>query len=217
MVDSVMSEEKLRYLKGTTTVGVVCRDGVVLATDSRATAGYLIASKIARKIYKITDYIAFTTAGGVADTQKLVEWLRAEAGYYQTSLGKAMSVSACARLLANIMNVYSVYYPFIANILVGGVDRSGPQLYFLDIDGGMTKETVAATGSGSSVAYGILENEIEENMRVKDVLPVAVRAVRTAMKRDIGSGNTVTAATVTVAEGYRELSPEEIAALLAEH
>lgn len=210
------SKDKLKYLKGTTTVGVVCRDGVVLATDSRATAGYLIASKVARKIYRVTDRIAFTTAGGVADTQKLVEWLRAEAGYYEMSVRKPMSVSACARLLANIMNAYSAYFPFIANILVGGIDRSGPQLYFLDIDGGMTRETMAATGSGSPVAYGVLENEFREKMQVKEALPVVVKAVQTAMKRDVGTGNSTAVAVVTEERGYRELSQKEIADLLSE-
>jgi proteasome beta subunit len=210
-----MIESKLKRLEGTTTVGVVCSDGVVLATDSRATAGYLVASKMARKIYRITDRIAFTTAGGVADTEKLVEWLRAESNYYSMNVGKPMSVLACARLLANIMNAYSAYYPFIANILVGGVDGSGPQLYFLDIDGGMTRETMAATGSGSPVAYGVLENEVREGMRVSELLPVAVRAVRTAMKRDVATGNSVIAATITEKDGYREFRPEEISKLLA--
>ena len=209
MIDS----KKLRCLKGTTTVGVVCSDGVVLATDSRATAGYLIASRMARKIYRVADHIAFTTAGGVADTEKLVEWLRAESGYYRMITGRPMSVMACARLLANIMNIYYPYYPFVANILVGGVDSSGPQLYFLDIDGGMTRETMAATGSGSPVAYGVLENEIKEGMKVREALPIAVRAVRTAMRRDVGTGGPVAAATVTE-EGYRELGPDEINKLL---
>ncbi|MFN4132888.1 MAG: hypothetical protein ACK4GQ_00730, partial [Candidatus Hadarchaeales archaeon] len=129
--------EKSKYLKGTTTVGVVCRDGVVLATDTRATGGYLIASKEARKIYKITDTIAFTTAGSVADTQKLVELLKAEAAYYQLHEGAPMGVTACARLLANILNSAS-YFPFIVNFLVGGLDEDKPKLFFLDIDGGLT-------------------------------------------------------------------------------
>jgi proteasome beta subunit len=98
---------------------------------------------------------------------------------------------------------------------VGGVDGSGPQLYFLDIDGGMTRETMAATGSGSPVAYGVLENEVREGMRVSELLPVAVRAVRTAMKRDVATGNSVIAATITEKDGYREFRPEEISKLLA--
>jgi len=203
-----LDEEKLKHLKGTTTVGIVCKDGVVLATDTRATAGHMVASKVARKIYKIIDNIAFTTAGGVADTQRLVDIMRAEAGYYLLSEGAPMKVGACARLLANIMNAYS-FIPYIANILVGGVDSTGPHLYFLDIDGGLTEEEMTATGSGSPVAYGVLENEFKPGMSTREVLPIAIRAVKTAMKRDIATGNEVMVASIT-AGGYRELTPAEI-------
>lgn len=200
--------DKSEYLKGTTTVGVVGEDGVVLATDTRATGGYLIASKEARKIYKITDTIAFTTAGGVADTQKLVELLRAEATYYQLHEGAPMGVTACARLLANVMNS-SAYFPFIANFLVGGIEKNKPKLFFLDIDGGLTDEKMAATGSGSPVAYGVLENEIRKGMKVDEIVPIAVKAVRTAMKRDAATGNSVMVAVITK-DRYREFFTSEI-------
>ena len=203
-----LDENKLKHLKGTTTVGVVCKNGVVFATDSRATAGYLVASKVARKIYKIADNIAFTTAGGVADTQRLVDVMRAEAGYYRLHEGVPMKVGACARLLSNVMNAYS-FIPYIANILVGGVDSEGPHLYFLDIDGGLTEENMTATGSGSPVAYGVLENEFKPKMTTEEALPIAIRAVKTAMKRDIATGNEVMAAHIT-SKGYRELTPVEI-------
>lgn len=203
-----MKEQKLEYLKGTTTVGLVCEDGVVFATDSRATMGYEVASKEARKIYKITDNIAFTTAGGVADTQRLVDMMRAEAGYYATREGAAMGVHACARLVANLMNAYS-FFPYLANLLVGGMDAGEPRLFFLDIDGGLVEEKMLSTGSGSRVAYGVLETEFKEGMKVREVLPVAVRAIRTAMKRDVGTGNNVMVAVLTE-KGYSELTPDEI-------
>ncbi|MEM2874867.1 MAG: archaeal proteasome endopeptidase complex subunit beta [Candidatus Hadarchaeales archaeon] len=203
-----MKDEKLEYLKGTTTVGIVCADGVVLATDTRATMGYEVASKMARKIYRITDTIAFTVAGGVADTQHLVELMKAEAGYYEMSEGKPMGARACAKQVSAIMNS-NRFFPYLANLLVGGMDEGAPALFFLDMDGGMTEEKMVATGSGSPVAYGVLENEFREGMKVKEALPVVVKAVRTAMKRDIATGNEVMVAAVT-REGYRELTPEEI-------
>ncbi len=203
-----LNDEKIKHLKGTTTVGMVCKNGVVFATDSRATAGYLVASKEARKIYPITESIAFTTAGGVADTQRLVDLMRAESGYYFSHEGKPISVASCARLLANIMNAYS-YFPFIANILVGGVEEAGPRLFFLDMDGGLTEEKMVSTGSGSPVAYGVLENEFKPNLTTEEAVPIAVKAVRTAMKRDIATGNEVMVATIT-RKGYKELTPSEI-------
>lgn len=200
-----MKEEELEHLKGTTTVGLVCKDGVVLATDSRATMGYLVASKKSKKIYGITDRIAFTTAGGVADTEQLVNTMRAEAGYYAMHEGTPMTVSACAKMVSNLMNSY-IYY---ANLLVGGMDDDAPRLFFIDIDGGMIEERMLATGSGSPVAYGVLETEFREGMKTDEAIPIAIRAIKTAMKRDIATGNEVLVAVVTK-KGYRELTPDEI-------
>ncbi len=207
-----LKDEKLKYLKGTTTVGLVCEDGVVLATDTRATMDYEIASKKARKIYKITDNIAFTTAGGVADTQRLVDVMRAEAGYYSMREGIPMDVQACARLVANIMNAYS-FFPYMAHLLIGGVDRAGPKLFFVSMDGGLVEEKMLATGSGSPVAYGVLETEFKEGTKVDTALPIAVKAIKTAMRRDIATGNEVMAASVTKG-GYFELTPEQIKKLI---
>ncbi len=203
-----MEKPKLKHLEGTTTVGIACRDGVVFATDSRATMGYLVASKKARKVYKITDTIGVTTAGGVADTQNLVNTLQAEAAYYLMREGVPMGVRASARLAANIIHAY-VLYPYIANLLVGGTDASGPKLFFLDLDGTLTEETMIATGSGSPVAYGVLETEFREGMSIEEASPIAIKAVRTAMKRDIATGNEIMVAIITKQE-YRELSSEEI-------
>ncbi len=203
-----MEKSKLKHLEGTTTVGLVCRDGVVLATDTRATMGYLVASKRARKLFKITNTIGVTTAGGVADTQSLVSTLQAEASYYLLREGIPMNVRASARLVANTIRSYGLL-PYIANLLVGGFDDSGPRLFFVDIDGTLNEETMVATGSGSPVAYGVLENEFKEGMGIEEVLPIAIRAVKTAMKRDIATGNEVMVAAITSKE-YRELSLEEI-------
>ena len=203
-----LEKPKLKHLEGTTTVGLACRDGVVFATDTRATMGYLVASKQARKVFKITDNIGATTAGGVADTQSLVNMLQAEASYYLMREGVPMGVRASARLAANILHAYSLF-PYIANLLVGGTDASGPKLFFIDLDGTLTEETMIATGSGSPVAYGVLETEFREGMSIEEASPIVIKAVRTAMKRDIATGNEIMVAAITK-RGYRELSPEEI-------
>jgi proteasome beta subunit len=204
-----LEKEQLKYLKGTTTIGLACKDGVVLATDTRATAGYLIASKRARKIYKITNHIGVTVAGGVGDTQGLVRMLRAEANYYQMREGVPMDVRAAAKLTANILHAYRLF-PYLALLIIAGVDESGPSLYLVSLDGSMIEESKVATGSGSPVAHGVLEGEFEEGMEVEKALSIAVKALEAAIKRDIGTGNEIRVATLTEA-GYRELSPGEIA------
>ena len=203
-----MKDKRLKYLEGTTTIGLVCKDGVILVTDTRATMGYLVASKQARKVYKITDNIGVTVAGGVADTQDLVNILRAEAGYYQMREGVPMSVQAAARLVANVLHAYRMF-PYIANLLVGGVDNTGQHLYFIDLDGSLTEETMVATGSGSPIAYGVLESEFGDGMSTENALPIAIKAIKAAMKRDIATGNEITVAIITKS-GYRELTPKEI-------
>jgi len=147
-------------------------------------------------------------AGGVADTEDLINILRAEAGYYSFREGKPMDVQAAARLAANVLHAYR-FFPYIANLIVGGVGAEGMRLYFLDLDGSLTEENMVSTGSGSPVAYGVIETEFRDGMSTDEAVPIAIKAVRTAMKRDIATGNELTVAVITKT-GFRELAPEEI-------
>lgn len=201
-------ERDPKKFTGTTTVGVVCKDGVVLAADTRATAGHLIASKRAKKLYGITERVAATVAGGVGDVQALIRMLRAEASLYTVREGRPITVGAVAKMASNLLHS-QFFLPYLAHLLVGGVDEDGPRLYFVGMEGTLTEEKMVATGSGSPVAYGVLENEVKEGAKVKEVLPVAVKAVRTAMKRDIATGNEVEVLVVRES-GTQSLSPEEI-------
>lgn len=203
-----MEEEQLEYLKGTTTVGLTCKDGVVLATDTRATAGYEVASKRARKLYGITDCIGVTVAGSVGDTQSLVRTIRAEARYYRRREGAPISVRAAAKMVANIFHS-SRMFPYLAILIMAGVDETGPGMYLLSLDGSLIEETKVATGSGSPVAYGVLETKYNEDLSVEEALPVAAEALSAAIERDIATGNEIKIAVLTE-EGYEELSSEEI-------
>jgi len=199
-------------LTGTTTMGVVCRDGIVLGTDTRATLGTFVAHKRAKKVYPIDDHIAMTIAGGVADAQAVVELLRANSKLYKYEKGLAIPIGAVARLAANML-FSSRYFPFILQSIIGGVDEQGPHIYALDPLGSVTEEKYVSTGSGSPVAYGVLETEFKEGMNVKDAIPVVVRAVNSAMKRDSASGDSFDVAVVSK-DGYRELSEDEKAKIL---
>lgn len=203
-----MEEEQLEYLKGTTTVGLTCSDGVVLATDTRATAGYEVASKQAKKLYKITDRIGATVAGSVGDTQALIRMIRAEARYYRRREEIPISVRAAAKLTSNMFQSARLF-PYLAVLIMAGVDESGPSIYLLSLDGSLIEETKVATGSGSPVAYGLLESEHEEDMSVEETLPLAVEALSSAMERDIATGNEIRVATLTE-EGYEELPSEKV-------
>lgn len=200
-----------QIVKGTTTIGVACKDGVVLATDTRATMGYFIAHKRAKKVYPIADHLAMTIAGGVADAQAMVDILKANAEIYRLQNGVIMPVNAAARLVANVL-FSARLMPFLLQALIAGVDSVGPRIFALDPLGSVTEETCVSTGSGSPIAYGVLESQIKEGMAVKETIPIVLKAVASAMKRDAASGDNFDVAVITT-EGYRELSEEEKKAL----
>mgnify|MGYP001101791393 CR=1 FL=1 len=200
-----------QIIKGTTTIGVACKDGVVLATDTRATMGYFIAHKHAKKVYPIADHLAMTIAGGVADAQAMVDILKANAELYRLQNGVIMPVSAAARLVGNVL-FSSRLMPFLLQALIAGVDSVGPRIFALDPLGSVTEETCVATGSGSPIAYGVLESQFKEGMVVKETLPMVLKAIASAMKRDAASGDSFDVAIVTK-EGYKELNEDEKKAL----
>jgi proteasome beta subunit len=198
-----------RVSTGTTTLGIVCKDGILLATDTRATMGTFIAHKRAKKVFKITNHLAMTIAGGVAVAQKVVDILRANSTLFSVDFDRPISVSAAARLVSNILfSNREAGAPLPLQLLIGGVDKSGPHLFSLDPYGSLTEEKCVSTGSGSPVAYGVLEDEYQENRSIKEMIPIVVRAVNSAMKRDSASGDSFDVAFVTK-EGYGELTEEE--------
>ncbi|MCY0860271.1 MAG: archaeal proteasome endopeptidase complex subunit beta [Sulfolobaceae archaeon] len=182
-------------LKGTTTVGLVVKDGVVLAGDRRASAGFFVANKNVRKVLYITDTIGITTAGSVADLQFIYDYLK-NIYNYNKIVGRPTTVRALATYLANILS-FSKYFPYIVQILIGGYDEEGARLYNLDYLGDMTEEKYTATGSGSPVALGVLEDEYKENMTLDEAVDLAKRAVFAAIRRDSYTGTGVIVAKIT--------------------
>ncbi|MBN2110907.1 MAG: archaeal proteasome endopeptidase complex subunit beta [Methanosarcinaceae archaeon] len=202
-----MTDDK--YLKGTTTVGIVCNDGVVLATEQRATMGNLIASKTAKKIYQIDDFAAMTTAGSVGDAQQIVRIISVESKLYRMRRKEPMTIKGITTLLSNLLGGQR-YYPLMVQLLIGGYDKNGPALYSLDALGGNIEEKDAvSTGSGSPIAYGVLEDRYRENMSTEEGVELAVRALHNAMKRDSASGNGIDVVVIGK-ETYRKLEPGEV-------
>ncbi|WP_440947193.1 archaeal proteasome endopeptidase complex subunit beta [Methanosarcina sp. T3] len=198
-----------KYLKGTTTVGVVCTDGIVLASEQRATMGHFIASKTAKKVYQIDDLVGMTTAGSVGDAQQLVRLVSVESQLYKMRRNESMTIKGIATLMSNFLNA-NRYYPMMVQLLIGGVDKNGPAIYSLDAMGGSIEETrISATGSGSPMAYGVLEDQYKEDMAVKEGLDLAIRAIHNATKRDSASGENIDVVVITK-EAFKRLDPEEV-------
>lgn len=198
-------EEKI--LKGTTTIGLTCSDGIVFVTDKRASWGTFVASKRAKKAYKINDYVGTTVAGSVGDAEALMRIIQAEAMLYEMNNKDKMSANAVATLLANILQGNKIF-PYLVMLLVGGFDKRA-SLFTLDPIGGLTEETMAATGSGSPMAYGVLEREYTEENTVENNIPIALKALASAMDRDMATGNGISLTTITK-DGFKEYSDKEI-------
>ncbi len=208
MLDVKRDPKKLgMILKGTTTIAIVCRDGIVLATDTRATAGFFVAHKYAKKVFPLDNHLAMTIAGTVADAQNVVDILTANARLYKLDKSRPMPVSSVARLAANVL-FGSRAYPLELQAIISGVDDTGAHVFALDPLGSVTEEKCFSSGSGSPIAFGVLEDGYKEGMTIDAGIRLVLRAVDAAMKRDVGTGDSFDVAVVTK-EGYRELSSED--------
>jgi len=193
---------------GTTTVGMVCIDGVVLATDTRAIAGgYYIAHREVKKIQKVSDHLAMTIAGGVADAQSVVDTIRYYANIYKVEKRESIPIKAAARLASNIF-FSARLFPYYADVIVGGVDKQGGAIYNVDLFGSLTKDKYHSTGSGSPVAFGILESEFREGLTVDESIPIAAKSIKAAILRNAGTGDGFDISVITKT-GYKELSSED--------
>lgn len=203
-----MTEITEHAKKGTTTLGIVCKDGVVLGSERRATMGTLIAHKSTKKLYKLDDNLGLTTAGLVGDLQTLARYIKAEVELYKLKRRAPMPVGSCATLLANILAGRRMF-PYWVQLVVGGMDENGPSVYSLDMAGGSIPDDYVTTGSGSPYVYGVLEDQFKKEMDLKEGVDLAIRALNAAIKRDAASGNGMDIATITK-KGFTMLDEKEV-------
>ena len=162
--------------KGTTTCALTCNDGIVLAADTRASAGFFIADRHVMKIQKVDRHMGMTIAGGVADAQNLVDIMRYNANIYRLTNRELMPIKSAARLCSNVL-FNQRYYPYYVQIILAGFDNVGGQIYNIDLFGSITTEKFISTGSGSPVAYGYLESEFKEDLSVNEGYKIAIQAI----------------------------------------
>ena len=202
-----MAPEDLKKT-GTTTLGMVCKEGVVIATEQRATMGTLIAHKATKKLYKIDEHLALATAGLVGDLQVLARYLNAEANLYRLKRTVRMPVKSAATLMSNIMNQRK-FTPYYVQLILGGYDNTGGYVYSLDAAGGAIPDKYTAGGSGSPYVFGVLEDNYRDDMTADEGIDLAVRAITAAKNRDSASGGMISVAVITK-EGFKEVPEEEI-------
>ena len=176
------------WIPGATTVGVVCKDGVVLASEKRVSYGYLIVSKGGKKVFKITDCIGAACAGLVSDMQILVREVEAYSNLFSLDVGRPISVRSVAKLMSNLL-FNSRMAPLITQTIVGGVDEEGASIYVLDVLGSVIPDKYTVVGSGTEVAIGVVEEGYKENMTMEEAKELVTRAIKSAVSRDIMSGD----------------------------
>ncbi|MFB6131381.1 MAG: archaeal proteasome endopeptidase complex subunit beta [Salinigranum sp.] len=179
---------------GTTTVGLKVADGVVMATDMRASLGNMVSSKDVQKVEEIHPTGALTIAGSVSAAQSLIRSLRAEVRLYEARRGEDMSMTALSTLLSNFLRSGAF---FIVVPILGGVDAEGSHIYSVDALGGMTEEDYTVSGSGSQFALGVLEQDYHDELSIEEARNVCAHAVKSAVERDTASGNGINLAVVT--------------------
>jgi len=194
--------------KGTTTIGLIAKDAVILAAEQKSTMGYLVDSKVAQKIYQLDDHVGLTIAGSVGDALAMVRLLKAQLKLYKLERGP-ITVKGAATLISNILQG-SKYFPYMNQFILAGYDKE-PSVYSVDPLGGFDfKDKYYSTGSGSPFAYGVLEAGFKEGMSVEEGIDLVIKAIKAAIERDIGSGGKEIQVAIIDKNGYRELSKQDL-------
>ncbi|MCL5101460.1 MAG: proteasome subunit beta [Candidatus Parvarchaeota archaeon] len=197
---------------GTTTLGFVYKDGLVLAADRRVSAGNLVFSHF-QKIDRISSSIGITMAGSVADVQTLIKIMQSEVALYEVRSGAKMSTKAAVGLFATILfnNRFSL---IPSGFIIGGYDVK-PEIYSLDTAGTRMPDKYTSIGSGSVITLGVLETEYKDNMSEEEAVKLAHKAISTSIRRDVYTGDGVDIVLVDK-KGYRKLTDQEISKIIVQ-
>ncbi|MGB9966079.1 archaeal proteasome endopeptidase complex subunit beta [Halobacterium sp. CBA1126] len=180
---------------GTTIVGLTTQDGVVMASDMRASlGGRVVSNKDVQKVEEIQPNAALSMSGSVGGAQSFIRSLRAEANLYEARRGEYMSVNALATMASNLLRGG----PFFRVVpILGGVDDDGGHVYSLDPSGSSLSDNYTAQGSGMPYALGVLEQEFSEDLTTDEAVTVAAQAIDSASERDTASGNGIHVTKIT--------------------
>jgi proteasome beta subunit len=191
------------WIPGATTIGLVFKDGVILASEKRVSYGYLVVSKSGKKVFKITDKIGAACAGLVSDMQILTKEVEAYTNLFTLDVGRPITVRAAAKLMSNILFNRRMA-PLITQTIIGGTDEEGSSIYILDVLGSVIPDKYAVVGSGTEIAMGVLEEGYKEDMTMEEAKDLVTRAIKSAISRDIMSGDGIDFLIITKDETQEE-------------
>jgi len=191
------------WVPGATTVGVVFTEGVVLASEKRVSYGNMIMSRGGKKVFKLTDHIGAACAGLVSDMQILTREMEAYTKLFDLDVGRSISVRSAAKLMSNLLFGRRMA-PLITQTLVGGVDDEGPSIYVLDVLGSVIPDKYSVVGSGTEIAIGVIEEGYKDNLSMEEAKELATKAIKSAISRDIMSGDGIDFLIITKNEATEE-------------
>jgi proteasome beta subunit len=191
---------------GTTILGIVCKDGVVMAADTRATGGNIVMSKIEKKVFPVNDYLIIAGCGLAMEIQKVPKLLAAELKLKELRSKSRPSVEQAINLLSNIRTSGQSAF------LLGGFNEDGAvELYSSDPVGHITQveDYDANWGSGMPFVLGLLERQYKKGLTVEEGVKLALECVKSSTQRDIASGNGIDVFTITK-EGIKKIARQQI-------
>ncbi|MCR4327402.1 MAG: proteasome subunit beta [Nanoarchaeota archaeon] len=191
---------------GTTILGIVCKDGVVMAADNQVSAGNLVFAKNEKKVFPINEYLVMSGCGMAAEIQKVPKYLAAELKLKELRSKSRPTVKQAAGLLSNFRTTGQSAY------LLSGLDKDGTfGLYTSDPAGHVSKveDYDASFGSGMPYVLGLLERQYKKGISVKDGIELAIEAIKSSSQRDMGSGYGIDIYTITK-EGIKKVLSQKI-------
>ena len=177
-----------QVIQGATTVGLICSDGVILASEKRVSYGHLVASTRGQKVFKLTENVGLAFAGLMSDMQALVREAGAYANLFYLDKNRPITTKAMAKLISNMLFNRRMM-PLLMETVVGGYDVDGPSLYSMDPVGSLIPDDFLAAGSGAAIAIGVLEAEYDKSVDCEAGAMLAKKAIKSAIARDAVSGD----------------------------
>ncbi len=181
-------QQPYMFIPGATTIGVVCSNGVILASEKRVSYGYMVMSRVGKKVFRVADRIGAACAGLVSDMQMLIREVEAYVNLFRLDANRPITVKSASKLMSSLLFARRMF-PLITQTIVGGVDDEGASIYVLDVLGSLIPDKYAAVGSGAEIAYGLLEQSYKEDMNIEEAKDLVTRAMKSAISRDVMSGD----------------------------
>ncbi|XP_017869652.1 PREDICTED: proteasome subunit beta type-7 [Drosophila arizonae] len=193
---------------GTSIVGIIYQDGVILGADTRATEGPIVSDKNCSKIHRLQDHIYCCGAGTAADTEQMTLMTSAELDLHGLNTGRQVPLICASMMLRRTLFRYQGHIS--AALVMGGVDKYGPHINCIHPCGSIDKIPYAAMGSGTLAAMAVLEQGWNPELGLEDGKQLVRKAISAGVFNDLGSGSNIDLCVIT-RDGAKHLRTETIA------